>query len=187
MPIDSIRRTIRRAAIVVLTSAVPITVQAQATVPLAAGARVRITIRDADPGRSTGTLVALGADTLRYRPDGDSASRVVLLGQVKGLDVSRGVHRHTWQGLITGAAVGALTGVVVGYASGDDPKQEFLSYTRGDKAGILGAAFGVIGGGIGTIIGFAHRSEDWQRVQPPYTLTLAPEHGGTRLAMRIRF
>ena len=187
MPIDSIRRTIRGAAIAALSLAAPLTARAQTPAPLAAGSRVRVTIRDAYPGRTTGTLLALGADTLRYRPDGDSASRVVLLGQVKQLEISRGVHRHTWQGFLTGAVAGAFTGVVIGYASGDDPKQSFLSYTRGDKAGILGAALGVIGGGVGTIIGFAHRSEAWQRVQPPYAISLAPEHGAIRLAMRIRF
>ncbi len=187
MPTDPIRRLVRDIALAALWLIPAASAHAQGASPLAPGARVRVTIRDAYPGRTTGALIAIGGDTMRYTPDGDTATRVVLLGRVRQLEVSRGVHRHTLQGFVTGAAIGALTGVATGYASGDDPKQAFLSMTRGDKAALLGAGLGVIGGGIGTIIGFAHRSEVWRPVQPPYTVTLAPGRGGMRVGMRLAF
>lgn len=187
MPIGLVRRDVARIALAA-PRLVPVAhVRAQSAPTLAPGARVRLSIRDAYPGRVSGTLVALGDDTLRFTPDGDSTALVVRLDRLTRLDVSRGIHRHTLQDFVTGAVIGAFTGFIVGYASGDDPKQEFLSFSRGDKAAILGAGFGVIGGGIGTIVGFARRSEVWQPVARPYTVTIAPQRGGMTLAMRVAF
>ena len=187
MPTDSMRDAIRAALLGALWLTPAAAALAQTDSPLAPGTRVRVTIRDAAPARTSGTIVAIGGDTIRYSPDGVSATRVVLLGRVTQLEVSRGVHRRTLQGFVTGAAIGAFGGAIAGYASGDDPKQGFMSFTRGDKAAILGAGFGVIGGAIGTIVGFTHRSEVWRPVQPPYTLTLTPGRGGTRVGMRVAF
>jgi len=185
MPTDLARRLAALTLVAAALLAPAARARAQSVARLRRGARVRVTIRGADPARIAGTLVAIGGDSLRYIPDGDTTSRIVLLDRVARVDVGRGVHRHTLQGFVTGATIGAFTGLVAGYASGNDPKQAFLSMTRADKAGLLGAAFGVIGGGVGTIIGFAHRSEAWQPVARPYALMVLPAAGGVTLGMRL--
>ena len=50
-------------------------------------------------------------------------------------------------------------GAVIGYAGGDDPKDQFLSYTAGEKAVGLGIFGGAVGGVTGLIIGLcAHKT-----------------------------
>ena len=50
---------------------------------------------------------------------------------------------------LTGFCIGAGIGVLIGFASGNDPKDQWVSFTAGQKA--LG--LGIFGGTIGTIAG----------------------------------
>lgn len=57
------------------------------------------------------------------------------------------------RGLIYGGIGGALVGIVIGLASGDDNPNEFISFTAEDKALFLGAFFAIPGTILGGIIG----------------------------------
>ncbi len=57
------------------------------------------------------------------------------------------------RGLIYGGVGGALIGIVIGVASGDDNPNDFISFSAQDKAVILGAFFAIPGTIIGGIIG----------------------------------
>jgi hypothetical protein len=51
--------------------------------------------------------------------------------------------------LLTGLLIGGAVGALLGLASGDDSKDEFLAFTAGEKA----LALGVVGGSLGAITG----------------------------------
>ena len=63
---------------------------------------------------------------------------------------------HAAETLLLPAATGMLLGAGLGYANGDDPTNEWFSYTAGDKALAVGAAGLVVGTTIGSIITAAH-------------------------------
>jgi len=64
-----------------------------------------------------------------------------------------------WRSPLTGLLIGMTIGAVIGYAGGDDPKDQFLSYTAGEKAVGLGIFGGAVGGVTGLIIGLcAHKT-----------------------------
>ena len=52
-----------------------------------------------------------------------------------------------------GALVGGGVGVILGVASGDDPKGSFLGFSAGEKAALAGAALGATGLVIGLVVG----------------------------------
>jgi len=51
--------------------------------------------------------------------------------------------------VLTGLLIGGAAGALIGFASGDDSKDEFLAFTAGEKA--LG--LGIFGGGLGALTG----------------------------------
>jgi hypothetical protein len=58
--------------------------------------------------------------------------------------------------VLTGFAIGAFVGAVIGYASGDDTGT-FFAFTAGEKAFGLGVGVGGLGALTGLIIGLAAR------------------------------
>jgi len=63
------------------------------------------------------------------------------------------VHKgHTWKGIEYGALIGAGSGAVAGFMSGDD-KSGYIQFTAGQKALSLGSALGFVGAMSGGIIG----------------------------------
>jgi hypothetical protein len=71
------------------------------------------------------------------------------------------VHRRGGIGrsVLIGLAIGAATGAIAGFASGDDPKDQIFALTAGEK----GLAVGIFGGTVGAITGLiigvaAHRT-----------------------------
>jgi len=63
-------------------------------------------------------------------------------------------------GLGYGVLGGAALGAILGFASGDDPPNQFLSFSASDKAVILGVLFAGVGLVIGGIIGAATPESD---------------------------
>ncbi len=174
---------IRGASIAILL-ALPVVAAAQGA-PAVPGARIRVTVRGDTTGAHVGTLVAVRADSLTFRPAGDTAVRAVATDRVAKLEMSRGMHRHTLDGLVIGAASGAAVGIVLGLASGNDPQGGFLRFTAGDKAAILGAGFGTIGLVTGAIIGATKRSERWvPAALQPVGFWLTPSRAGGRRVLQ---
>ena len=54
-----------------------------------------------------------------------------------------------------GFGIGAASGAIIGFLSGDDPKEQFISFTAGQKALGLGIFFGTLGTITGLIVGAA--------------------------------
>ncbi|HEY4337601.1 MAG TPA: hypothetical protein VGM89_16930 [Puia sp.] len=71
------------------------------------------------------------------------------------------LHRKgvVWKSALAGLGIGLATGALLGFISGDDPREQWFALTAEEKA----MAGGVLGGTIGTLIGFvvgaaSHRS-----------------------------
>ncbi len=59
------------------------------------------------------------------------------------------------RGALIGAAIGAGIGIITGYASGDD-EPGWFSFTKEEKAAVLGVGFAIPGVIIGGIVGAVH-------------------------------
>jgi hypothetical protein len=55
-----------------------------------------------------------------------------------------------WKSTLAGLGIGLATGALLGFISGNDPREQWFALTAGEKA----AAAGVLGGAVGTLIGF---------------------------------
>ena len=67
------------------------------------------------------------------------------------------------KGMGLGLAIGAGGGVLMGLASGDDPSNQFIAFSAGQKA----AALGVLLGGTGAVIGLIAGASSWRDVWEP--------------------
>jgi hypothetical protein len=61
----------------------------------------------------------------------------------------------TGRSVLIGLAIGAATGAIAGFASGDDPKDQIIALTASEKALAVGIFGGTIGAITGLIIGVA--------------------------------
>ncbi len=68
-------------------------------------------------------------------------------------------------GFAAGTAIGALFGAGMGYAAGDDPEGEFMSFSAAEKAGMFSALFGAAGAIAGTIYGAQKGVRETYRLQ----------------------
>ena len=150
--------------------------------PLVPGDRVRVSVSDAlgkqlglagsqssyaygvvwRPGRFVGPLVALDADTLFLEP------QIALpLAFVTKVEVSRGrgeksnVGKGARIGFLVGAALGALSGVIVGGGFGDCYELDGCSK---EFALLGGAGGGLLGTLIGARVGAMNPGEVWEEV-----------------------
>lgn len=139
------------------------------------GSRVRVT---------AATLVApLVANFLEQRGDTlvlieESSGRGVWslpLAQVLKLETTGGDATVNRPYVLTGAAIGAGSGLVAGllFAAAARPSEEGRTYNR-PVVGLVGAA---IGGGIGAFIGSRRRTERWVNVPLPSVLVLPGRRG----------
>lgn len=65
------------------------------------------------------------------------------------------IHRNggTGRSVLIGLCIGAVTGAVAGFASGDDPSSQFIRLSAGEKAFGVGVFGGMVGGLIGLVVG----------------------------------
>jgi len=73
---------------------------------------------------------------------------------------------HFWSGLGVGLAIGAGSGALIGLAAGDD-RAGWFRFTAGEKATVLGIAFGVIGGVLGGIGGALEGADQTIKISEP--------------------
>jgi hypothetical protein len=132
--------------------------------PLVVGTRVRVS--SSAPWFSGPPSVArvLGqrGDTLSVQPEGTQDSIALPLGLITQLEVSAGRRSHVGKGMGLGFLAGASVGAIFGAAT----------YTASNCFVLCGpgfdaAAYGVVGGLIGTVLGGfigARQTENWERV-----------------------
>lgn len=90
-------------------------------------------------------------------------SSILLLGSSSGTDISIEVKdiniikivkkSRALSGLGIGSLIGGGSGAAMGFIIGDDPPNQFFSFSALEKALIVGAALGIIGGLVGWTAG----------------------------------
>jgi len=55
-----------------------------------------------------------------------------------------------WRSTLVGFGIGAATGALLGFVSGDDPKEDWFALSAGEKA----AGGAILGAGVGMLVGF---------------------------------
>lgn len=156
---------------------------AQQAPPVQAGDRIRIV--PADGARPfAATVVQVLPDSLVLVARGDTARAAwSTLGHVY---VSRGSRRGRtmlrYAGI--GFAAGAVVGAVGGFADGDDPRDCWLvCFSAEEKALLLGASLGVVGGTVGLVAGAVAPAEQWVPASRP----VAAESRGFEVGLSLSF
>jgi hypothetical protein len=108
----------------------------------------------------SGKIAAIRPDTLTLYA-ADSTRQSIARFDLQSVDVYRGDGRRWAEGWAIGLLSGGAIGAIGGYAAGDDHGNDFLNFTRGDKAAILGIVGAVTGSVVGTLVGTMVRDEHW--------------------------
>ncbi len=180
------RGRIAAAALLLAASlAAPLAARAQAPSTSSRETRVRVSANIPNV-RPVGLLRFASGDSVVVVDPHGNATRI-LRANITAVDTSAGRVRHPWQGLGIGLLAGGAAGMVIGFADGDDPPQEFLSMTASDKALVGGAVLGALGGVVGLVAGSLIQSDRWQRTSPAQLgMALGPRPAGG-LEWRIAF
>jgi len=151
------------------------------------GTRVRVTLDTSE--QVTGKLAGAHRDTLLVRPELQETDRAMALGSLTRLEVSRGIRPQTGKGaligLVSGAAAGAASGMVV--CSGGNCVNSGEDLTTLVPV-VLGIGGGVVGAGVGALIGSRFRGEHWRTFPLPRAQVSVNVRGepGLRLAYTVR-
>lgn len=136
-----------------------------------------------------GRLVSFDDEALVIRFEGHKAPYRVPRDVITRLEVNRGGRRHILRSVGIGLAVGALAGVGLGMASGND-EPGLLAFTAGEKAAIAGIGLGAAGALVGLFAGAAQRGPRWEPVelgQGRVGLFVEPQKNGGGAGVRISF
>jgi hypothetical protein len=129
--------------------------------PLAAGARVRVTLLARQDAPVVGTLLAYRPESLTLAAEPDSAESTFARAAVGKLERSAGTYNNAGKGALYGALLGGASGFLLGTLFESAVKE-------GDTEGIavaVGAGGVVLGGLIGAVVGGGSRHERWETVQ----------------------
>lgn len=153
---------------------------------LSVGTRLRVTRANGES--IAGQLAALdeGYFTLEQRDASGKVKQVVVSREkVERIEISRAPSRK-WRGAGIGFLVGAASGAAVGYAAGSDcGNGQFLCFSRGPLAGVLGVFFGGLGAGIGAV---AAHGEKWETIGPAHlSVSVIPVRRGAGIGVAARF
>jgi hypothetical protein len=141
------------------------------------GARVRVSTVDAPSVRRPGSVWALVGDTLRILIDGGDSAVAFPYQTIAQLDTSVGRQGHALMGAGIGGLVGVGTGVILGFAGGDDPQGWFAlwSHSAKEKARINGIGFGAVGLIVGAVVGANIVTEHWRPIGILPHMTFSPK------------
>lgn len=128
-------------------------------VQLRTGARVRVTVLAQRKG-VIGKALALDDTSLTLETEGGADTLLLRRDDVTSVATSAG-RRSRGKSALMGAGVCAGVGLVVGLASGDDPKSSFISMTAPQKGLVLGILLAPVGALIGLALPPAER---WHKV-----------------------
>ncbi len=143
---------------------------AQQKTTVTPGSRIRASAPSVSSKPFVGDVVGWESDSLivdaRVWQKGTRLNQQVkvAMGSLTKLEVSRGRKSRFLQGLGYGFLVGAVTGTVIGAASGDDDPSQFFSMTAGEKAAVGAVSLGLLGGIVGGVIGLSSPAEKWEEV-----------------------
>jgi hypothetical protein len=118
-----------------------------------------LTVETLDGGKFKGSLLYADDSLLVLWQGSQPFDETSLSASAKAFHISAlggvtvGPGGHVLKGIGSGLLVGALIGGGIGLASGDDPSSEFISFTAGEKALILGIPSAVIGMLVGGMAG----------------------------------
>ncbi len=149
---------------------------------LQAGTRVRVRGSDV-AGRLQGVVLSRSGDSLTVsRPNGPPIP--LAFSSVSRVEISRGKSRGrgAWRGLLWGAGIGAVLGLV----PTDDPECDrdpdaFGCGSRAESMVLTAIGGSVIGVPIGAIIGV----ERWETLTIPARVSLGSSHGRRSLQLGI--
>jgi hypothetical protein len=81
----------------------------------------------------------------------------ILVNTIENLKVRR--NGSVKKGALIGLVSGALTGIIIGHAAGDDQCDGFcvMSFSAGDKAAMAGIGLGILGVSVGAIAGSSRK------------------------------
>jgi len=132
-------------------------------------------------------VLRVGSDSL-YLLVAPADTLAVARTGVTRLEVSTGRRRHAKRGAGIGTLIGVGSGVVAGYASGDD--RGWCCFTAGEKAFGYGVGLGLSGLIIGSVIGAFTVSDRWTSV-PLGAVAATPRlqmgRSGARLSVAVPF
>jgi len=130
--------------------------------PLAAGARVRVTLLAHPDAPIVGSLLAYRPEAIALAAEPDSAERTFARADLAKFERSTGVHNNAGKGAVIGALLGGAAGGLLGALFASAVKE-------GDSGGIalaVGAGGAVLGGLVGAAVGEGSRHERWEPVNP---------------------
>lgn len=145
---------------------------------LTPGTRVRIAAPSVAPAQLIGTVRASDKDTLVVDVADRMSPVIIPVASVETIELSRGRHAHTWQGV----GVGFLVGGVVGAALGASCEGDFLC--PGPAGGAL--VLGVVAMLPGALVGALIRTERWEGVGPG-GVSVGPGPTGLAVGVALRF
>ena len=148
------------------------------------GARVKVFPSMAGANPVTGEVAKLSYDTLVIVPEGNGSALTFYRSDLRKIEVSQGKKSNVGKGAWIGAAAGAVSGFIIGYAAGP--------YENCAKAGcgaVTAALFGAGGALVGVGVGAATSGERWAETEfpapPPVALNVGKD-GSLRLAFSLR-
>lgn len=167
----------------------PAVLAGQSALPLAPGARVRVTTRPAVPGatapvlqRQVATVVSVTGDSLVLVPSGPAQDTVTLgVSELARLEVSQGRRRNTLKGVAIGAGAGTAAGAILALATYRRCHDCWFDLGPGFTALAGGTVGGISGMLIGGVIGVATVTERWKHV--PVRVALVPHRGALTLVV----
>lgn len=164
----------------------PVGLFAQQETPVAPGDRVRVTAPTAVSGRFVGTVMEISADTCVLAVEGRAEPLTLPLASVTKLEVSRSRRSHYGKGALTGLAVGAAAGAILGAVTFSGS-----CLLESQPCPVAGAAVGAVGLGLaGALVGAAvvgvTETDRWETVPlDRIRVSLTPD--GLRVSASIVF